>query len=68
MNNVNQLKDRIEARRHELQSRLHDLRADGRADLDEERTALERKLDDLKETLREGWESASDKLERWLKN
>jgi hypothetical protein len=68
MDKINQLKDRVEARKLELQSRLHDLRADTRGELDDERRSLEAKLEELKTTLRDGWDKATDKLERWLKN
>lgn len=67
MDKVNQLKDRVEARKHELMSRLHDLRADSRRDADDEKKNIQARLDELADTIKDGWDRATDRLELWLK-
>ncbi|MBX3160998.1 MAG: hypothetical protein KF773_33875 [Deltaproteobacteria bacterium] len=65
-----QLKDRIEARRHELLSKYNDLKADTRRDASSARDAMKKKLDELEDYLKEGWDKISDatrnKLDKWL--
>lgn len=67
MDKTAQLKDRVEAKKHELMSRLHELRADARAEVAEEAKSLKAKLDEVEAYLREGFDKASSKLENWLK-
>jgi len=66
------LKDRVEARKHELLAKLNDLKADTRTDASEARVKVKHKLDELELHLREGWDRLSDatraKLDSWLKN
>jgi len=66
------LKDRVEARKHELLAKLNDLKADARTDASEARVKVKHKLDELELHLREGWDRLSDatraKLDSWLKN
>ena len=75
---MDELKTRIEAKRHELQARLNELKAnaqqvasDAKADAKEELSNLETKLKDLSELLREGWDNVTDRigdqLRSWLK-
>jgi DNA-binding transcriptional MerR regulator len=70
MNNTEELKDRVNAKKHELQAKLSELKADARAEARETRTKLQSKLDELEEDLKEGWEKVSEttaaKLNRWL--
>ena len=65
-----ELKDRIEARRHAMQAKLSELKADTRKEAAEARDKLERSLDELAETVKDGWDNMSDavrdKLNRWL--
>jgi len=65
-----ELKDRVEARKHELMARYHELKADTRHEAIELRTKLKKKLDDLEANLKIGWENADDsvraKLNKWL--
>lgn len=65
-----ELKDRVKAKQRELESRFHELKADGRAEAREERDTVKRKLDELQETVKDGWEKLSDKvsakLNDWL--
>jgi archaellum component FlaC len=76
--NLDELKTRIEAKRHELEARLNELKAnaqqvaaDAKADAKDELSTLETKLKDLSELLREGWDHltdrVSDQLRSWLK-
>jgi ElaB/YqjD/DUF883 family membrane-anchored ribosome-binding protein len=76
--NIDELKTRIEAKRHELQARLNELKAnaqqlaaDAKADAQDELGHIETKLKDLGELLREGWDNLtdriSDQLRTWLK-
>ena len=65
-----ELKDRIEARKHELLSKFNDLMADGRKEAGETRDKLKAKLDELEASLKNGWDNVSDavrtKLNQWL--
>ena len=65
-----ELKDRIEAKRHALQARLAELRADARSEARESRRKIERSLGELDDYLRDGWhnlsEGVSAKLNHWL--
>ena len=69
---TNELKDRIEAKKHELLARLSELKADTRAEAAEQRDTIARKLDQLEDDLRDGWDNVSEKvsakLNDWLKN
>jgi hypothetical protein len=65
-----ELKDRIESKRHALQARLAELRADARAEARMSERKLERSLGELDEYLKDGWhnlsEGVSAKLNQWL--
>lgn len=65
-----ELKDRIEARKHDLLAKLNDLKADSRAEAREQRDRLKRELDELELHLKGGWDKMSDavrgKLDSWL--
>ena len=65
-----ELRDRIEARKHELLSKYNDLKADGRKEAGEVRTKLKARLDELEAHLKLGWAKVNDevrvKLNRWL--
>ncbi len=64
------LKDRVEARKHELLSKYNDLKADTRVEAAGERAKLKRELDELELHLKGGWDKMSDavraKLGQWL--
>ena len=66
------LKDRVEARKHELLAKLHDLKADTRTHSSEASVKVKHKLDELELHLKEGWDRMSEatraKLDSWLKN
>jgi hypothetical protein len=65
-----ELKDRVEARKHELLAKYNELKADGRSEAAEARTTVKRKLDELETYLKTGWNNVSDavrdKLNKWL--
>jgi hypothetical protein len=65
-----QLKDRIEARKHELLSKYNDLKADSKGEAASTRSSMKQKLDELDDYLRDGWDKMSDatraKLDKWL--
>jgi hypothetical protein len=62
----NELKDRIEAKKHELLARLNELKADSRADAREQQSKLKMRLDEVEDYIKEGWDKASVKLNEWL--
>ena len=66
------LKDRVEARKHELLAKLSDLKADTRTEAGEARVKVKHKLDELELHLREGWDRVTEatraKLDSWLKH
>lgn len=65
-----ELKDRIEARKHELLAKYNELKADGRKEAGQKRDQIKAKLDELETDLKEGWDKVSDnvraKLNKWL--
>ena len=67
-----ELKDRIEARKHELLAKYNDLKADSRKEAGETRTKLMARLDELEAHLKLGWAKVNDdvrvKLNRWLEH
>lgn len=67
LNKSDELKDRIDAKKHELMARLSELKADTRADASEKRDKIQGRLDELESHLTIGWEKAKLKLNDWLK-
>lgn len=65
-----ELKDRVEARRHQLLSKYNELKADTRREASEARERLKARLDELEDSLKSGWNNMSDavkaKLNQWL--
>jgi hypothetical protein len=65
-----ELRDRVEARKHELLARYNELKADTRHEAIEARTKLKSKLDDLEANLKSGWDNLDQavrtKLNGWL--
>ena len=55
-----ELKDRIEVRKHELLKKFAELKADTRHEAIEARAKVKEKLDELEVELRGGWEKLSD--------
>ena len=62
----NELKDRIEAKKHELLSRLAELKADSRAEAREQSSKIKLRLDEVEDYIKEGWDKANVKLSEWL--
>ena len=64
------LRDRVEARKHELLAKYNELKADSRKEALEARTRLKAKLDELEAHLKLGWAKVNDevrtKLSQWL--
>jgi hypothetical protein len=71
MNQREELKDRVEAKKLRLQARLRELKADTRSASREEAKKLQAKLDALSKNLKGGWGSVTEKLASklndWLK-
>ncbi len=65
-NKTEELKDRIDAKRHELQARLSELKADNRAEAREQSSRIKLRLDELEDYLKEGVDKARLKLDEWL--
>ena len=67
---ADELKDRVEARRHQLMAKLSELKANTRHEAGEARDKIKQGLSDLEDTLRDGWDNVSDavrtKLNGWL--
>jgi hypothetical protein len=65
-----ELKDRIDARKHELLKKFSELKADTRHEAIEARAKVKQKLDELEVHLKGGWEkltaSTYTKLDQWL--
>jgi len=65
-----ELRDRIDARKHELLAKYEDLKADTAHEASEARARLKTKLDELERDLAAGWDKLTDairtKLTRWL--
>ena len=55
-----ELKDRLQAKKHELLSKYNELKADTRKEAGEARTKLKHQLDELEETVKGGWESLTE--------
>ncbi len=70
LDRADELRDRVEARRHELLSKYNDLKADTRHEAIEARAKLKAKLDEVELYLKSGWTKLSAdvraKLDHWL--
>jgi predicted nucleotidyltransferase len=70
MDKSDELRDRVEARKHELLAKYNELKADTRKEALEARTRLKASLDELEAHLKVGWAKVSDevrtKLNQWL--
>jgi hypothetical protein len=65
-----ELKDRVEARKHQMLSKYNELKADTRKEASEARMKLKARLDELEGHIKGGWhdmsESVKSKLNQWL--
>jgi hypothetical protein len=70
LDKADELRDRVEARKHELLAKYNELKADGRHEVAEARTRLKARLDELELHLKAGWTKVNDEvraqLNRWL--
>ena len=67
-----ELKDRVESKRHLIESRISELKADSRNNAREQILQLQSKLDDMQNIVSMGWEHLTDKavlkINEWLKD
>jgi len=67
---LDELKDRVEARKHELLAKYNELKANATHESIEQRTKLKKKLDDLERHIKGGWDHVDEavraKLDKWL--
>jgi hypothetical protein len=67
-----ELRDRVEARKHELLAKYNQLKADTRRDAADARARLQARLDELELHLKSGWAKVSDdvraRLNAWLES
>lgn len=72
MSQMDELKDRVEAKKLSLQAKIKELQADARGTSREEAQNLQSKLDALGDSVKDGWddmtEAVSSKLNDWLKD
>jgi hypothetical protein len=72
MSQKDELKNRVEAKKLNLQAKIKEPQADASSESREEMRKLQAKLDTLGESVKEGWddltEKVSGKLNEWLKN
>jgi hypothetical protein len=65
-----ELRDRVEARKHELLAKYNELKADTRREAAEARAKLQTRLDELEHHVKNGWAKVTDdvrtKLNQWL--
>ncbi len=67
MGNKNEeLKSRVEQKKHELMARLAELKADSRAEAREQQSKIKLRLDQLEDYVKEGWDKAQVKINEWL--
>lgn len=59
---TDELKNRIEAKRHELLTRWNELKADTRAEAGKLRDNVKDHLDELEKVMKQGWESVSEQV------
>jgi len=71
MGETEELKNRIEAKRKQLEADLAKAKADGQGSTNDAAEEIAKKLEELKTSLSDGWdnlsESVSKKLNDWLK-
>lgn len=70
MTSSDELRDRVEARKHELLAKYNELKADTRREAAEARARLKTRLDELELQIKDGWAKVSEdvrtKLHQWL--
>ena len=72
MSETAELKNRVEAKRHEIEAEIARLKADAEQDHRERIERLESRIQRLGDSLEDGWKNLSDsvvnKLNDWLKD
>ena len=67
-----ELRDRVEARKHELLAKYNELKADSRREAAEACTRVKARLDEVERHLKDGWGKINDevrtKLSKWLEH
>jgi len=70
LDKTDELRDRVEARKHELLAKYNQLKADTRREAAEARARLQTRLDELELHLKSGWTKVSEdvraRLNTWL--
>ncbi len=70
MNAAEGLKERVEARMQLLQAKLAELNAKGNVEATDAKVSVQRKLDEIKENIKDGWDNLNDaakeRVNRWL--
>jgi hypothetical protein len=65
-NRSEELRDRVEQKKHELLARLNELKADNRSEAREQSSKIKLRLDQLEDMVKEGWDKAEVKINEWL--
>lgn len=69
---INELKHRATAKRKELEAKLEQMKADAAHEQSQGISTVRRKLEELDEAVREGWdnlsEAALEKVNQWLRD
>lgn len=55
-----ELKDRVEAKKHKLLAKYNELKADTRKEAGEARNRVKARLDEIEESVKTGWDNMSD--------
>lgn len=70
MNAAEGLKERVEARMQLLQAKLAELNAKGNVEATDAKVSVQRKLEEIKEDIKDGWDNLNDaakeRVNRWL--
>jgi hypothetical protein len=70
LKNTDELKNRVEARKHELMAKYNQAKADTRKEAATTRDHLKARLDEIEGALKDGWENLSEsvaaKINSWL--
>lgn len=70
MNAAEGLKERVEARMQLLQAKLAELNAKSNVEATDAKVSVQRKLDEIKENIKDGWDNLNDaareRVNRWL--
>lgn len=70
MNAAEGLKERVEARMQLLQAKLAELNAKGNVEATDAKVSVQRKLEEIKENIKDGWDNLNDaakeRVHRWL--